>query len=85
MRRTQLHMLLIGAALFATAGCANSEEWQIWRSNSAHFASADHFQFSMRNLEGEPARVTREDVELARQQNWFGKAVTVSQEQLLEK
>ncbi len=85
MRRTQLHMLLIGAALFVTAGCANSEEWQIWRSNPTHFASGDHITFSMRNKEGEPARVTRGDVELARQQNWFGKAVTVSQEELLEK
>ena len=42
MRRTQLHMLLIGAALFVIAGCANSEEWQIWRSNPTHFASGDH-------------------------------------------
>jgi hypothetical protein len=85
MRRFSLRPLLIGAALVATVGCASSEEWQIWRSNSAHFASGEHFKFSMRNREGSAARVTRADIELARQQNWFGKAITVSQEQILEK
>ena len=85
MRSMRLRLLLVGGVLVAVTGCATSEEWQIWRSNSAHFASADHYQFSMRNKEGEPARVSREDVELARQQNWFDKAVTVSQEQILEK
>ncbi len=85
MRRTPLWMLLVGAAFLAIGGCASSEEWQIWRSNPTHFASGDHFKFSMHNREGEAARVTREDIELARQQNWFGKIITVSQEQILEK
>ncbi len=39
----------------------------------------------MRNREGKPAQVTRENVELARQQNWFGKAITVRQEDILER
>jgi len=29
--------------------------------------------------------VTREDIALAQKQNWFGRPVTVSQEQILER
>ena len=39
----------------------------------------------MKNREGKAATVTREDIALARQQNWFGRPVTVSQEQILER
>lgn len=85
MRRIASQTLLLGAAFIITAGCANSEEWEIWKSNSAHFASGEHFQFSMRNREGKPVQVTRDDVELARQQNWFGKFITVRQEDILER
>jgi hypothetical protein len=85
MRRYTLRPLLIGAALIAATGCATGEEWQIWRSNTSHFASSEHLTFSVRNREGAPTRVTRADVALARQQSWFGKAVTVSQEQILER
>ena len=38
----------------------------------------------MKNREGKPAEVSRDDVEQARQQNWFGKAITVRQEEILE-
>lgn len=85
MRRFHARLLLAGAALVLTAGCATSEEWAIWRQNSAHFASIDHFRFSNRNREGEAPRVTREDVRLARAQNWWGRAITVAQEQILER
>ena len=78
-------LLLAGAALVLTAGCATSEEWAIWRQNSAHFASLDHIKFSNRNREGQSARVTREDVQKAREQNWWGRAITVAQEELLER
>ncbi len=78
-------LLLAGAALVLTAGCATSEEWAIWRQNSAHFASLDHIKFSNRNREGRSANVTREDVQKAREQNWWGRAITVAQEEILER
>ncbi|MEK7385610.1 MAG: hypothetical protein AABZ83_04150 [candidate division NC10 bacterium] len=85
MRRFPARLLLAGAALVLTAGCATSEEWAIWRQNNAHFASLDHFKFSNRNREGQSAQVSRADVQKAREQNWWGRAITVAQEELLEK
>ncbi len=85
MRAYPARLLLAGAALVVMAGCATSEEWSIWRQNSAHFASLEHFQFSTRNREGREPRVTREDIQIARQQNWWGRAITVAQEQILER
>ena len=80
-----LRLLLVGAALVAVAGCATSEEWQIWRDNKTHFASGEHMGFSVRNREGTQARVTRQDIARAREQTWFGRPITVSQEQILER
>jgi hypothetical protein len=85
MRRKHWRSFVLGASLFVLGGCASSEEWEVWKSNSSHFASGEHFNFSMKNREGKAAAVTREDVALARQQNWFGRPVTVSQEQILER
>jgi hypothetical protein len=76
--------LLVVAALLA-AGCATSEEWGTWKARSAHFASADHLAFSVRNRAGTAARVSRQDIELARQQGWWGDPITVRQEQVLER
>ena len=74
----------MGTALLLAGGCASSEEWQIWRSNTSHFAFKEHFDFSMKNRSGAPT-VTRQDVALAQNQSWFGKAVTVDQGQILER
>ena len=38
----------------------------------------------MKNRAGSP-NVTRQDVAMAGNQNWFGKAVTVNQDQILER
>ena len=76
-------LLLASGALLAAAGCATSEEWQIWRSNTAHFASGEHINFSMRNQGGGTPNVRRTDIASATSQNWWGKAVTVSTEQIL--
>ena len=76
--------LLIGTSLLIVAGCATSEEWNTWRSNTSHFASKEHFDFSMKNRGGS-ATVTRNDVAMAQNQKWFGQPITVSQEQILER
>ena len=84
MRSDRWKVLLAGGVLLVTAGCATSEEWSTWNQNPAHFASADHFLFSMRNTEGKP-RVTKGDLSTAREQRWWGKTITVAQDQILER
>src|SRR3990172_5269115 len=36
MRIDRIGLLLIGAALVATTGCATGEEWATWRGHSTH-------------------------------------------------
>lgn len=76
-------MVLLGSGALLAAGCATGEEWQIWRSNTAHFASGEHMNFSMRNKTGGTPNVKRTDIAAARDQNWWGKAVTVSSDQII--
>ena len=76
--------VVMGTALLLAGGCASGEEWNTWRSNTSHFASKEHFDFSMKNRAGTPT-VTRQDVAMAKNQNWFGQAVTVDQAQILER
>jgi hypothetical protein len=83
MRRRRLRPLLVAATLLA--GCASSEEWATWKQHPTHFASGEHLVFSVRNREGTTPRVTRENVALARSEGWWGKPITVSQEQILER
>jgi hypothetical protein len=85
MRRESLRVVLVGSVLLAAAGCATSEEWATWKAHPTHFASGDHLFFSTRNREGASPRVTRQDIALAREQAWWGKPVTVTQEQILER
>jgi hypothetical protein len=73
------------SSLVLAAGCATSEEWTIWRDHPSHFASGGHLGFSVRNREGTAPRVRRHDVVLARSESWWGKPITVSQEQILER
>ncbi len=65
-------VLLLGSALVATAACATSEEWAVWSAHPAHFASGDHYEFSMKNKLAPPLVATPEDVALAREQGWWG-------------
>ena len=83
MRRRQAVVITILALL--TGGCATSEEWTTWRSHPTHFASGQHMRFSVQNGEGRAPRVVRSDIALASDQAWWGKAISVNQEQILER
>jgi hypothetical protein len=78
-------LLVVGGTLVAAAGCATSEEWKTWREHPTHFASGEHMGFSVRNREGASPRVSRVDIAKARDEAWWGKPITVSQEQILER
>jgi hypothetical protein len=84
MRTTLVRPVIIAALALTTAACATSEEWADWKGHTSHFASGDHGFFSLRNREGAGARVTRQDVAGARDQGWWGKAITVNQSSILE-
>ena len=72
-------------ALLLLMGCATAAEWETWKVHTSHFASGDHLRFSWQNGEDKAVRVTRGDVALARDQNWWGKAITVDQQQIIER
>jgi hypothetical protein len=67
------------------AGCASNEEWSTWKQHPTHFASGDHGFFSIRNRDDSAKKVTRQDIALARDQGWWGRPITVSQEQIQER
>jgi hypothetical protein len=77
--------LAAAVILIGMSGCATSEEWATWKQHPTHFASGDHLYFSVRNREGGAATVTRTDIAKARDEGWWGKPITVSQEQILER
>jgi hypothetical protein len=81
-RPTRFALVLAVAAL--TGACASSEEWAHWRDNRSHFASEQHAWFSLRN-QREQKRVTRADVDAARQESWWGRTVTVNSDQILQR
>ncbi|HEV8643025.1 MAG TPA: hypothetical protein VGV13_18205 [Methylomirabilota bacterium] len=85
MPTSRFTLSMIGAAALVVAGCASGDEWATWKSHPTHFASGDHLYFSTRNREGASTRVTRSDIGLAREEGWWGKPVTVGQEQILER
>lgn len=76
---------LVAAAVLLTAGCASSEEWATWKAHPTHFASEAHMGFSVRNRGGKQAQVKREDVARARDEGWWGRPITVGQEEILER
>jgi hypothetical protein len=84
MRTHGVWILALGAVALA-AGCASSQEWTTWKQHPTHFASGDHLYFSVRNTEGQSPQVSRRDVALARDEAWWGKPVTVGQEQIIER
>ena len=85
MRSVRGKLLLLTVVLLSVAGCATGEEWNTWYTHRTHFASYDHLGFSVRNTEGSSPKVSRKDIALARDEGWWGKPITVSQEQILER
>lgn len=83
MRTWTVRALLVGGIMVVSSACATSDEWAEWRKHPTHFASGDHGFFSIRNREGQPPRVTRADINRARAEQWWGKAITVSAEQII--
>ena len=77
--------VIVTFATIAFAGCATSEEWGVWKSHPSHFASGQHMVFSVRNTEGRTPKVARTDITQASNEGWWGKPITVSQEQILER
>jgi hypothetical protein len=77
---------VLGIGLWlAVAGCATSTEWQEWRDHTTHFASGQHGIFSLRNnRDGSNPRVSRTDIAAAQTESWWGKAITVTPEQIFE-
>ena len=65
-------IFLLGGVLLAAAACATEEEWAEWKAHPAHFASADHFAFSLRNRHEPPLVVEPRDVALASAEKWWG-------------
>src|SRR5439155_1506818 len=83
MQRKHWRLFVLSASLLTLGGCASSEEWDVWKANSSHFAPGEHCSFSLQHREAKAATVTREDMGLARQQNWFGPPVAVIPDQIL--
>ena len=82
MRMRVLAVLLLSGVAVATGACATPGEWAEWRRHSSHFASGDHLFFSMRNRAGAQPYVTRRDIQVARTEEWWGRAITVTPEQI---
>ena len=85
MRSSRWQFPLLCGVLMVVAGCATNEEWSTWKQHPTHFASGDHGFFSIRNRDDSAKRVTRQDIALARDQGWWGRPITVSQEQIQER
>jgi hypothetical protein len=86
MRTRGWRLIVLSAVVYAVTGCASSEEWTTWKTHPTHFASGEHLTFSVRNQgDATSPKVTRKDVALARDEGWWGKPVTVSQEAILER
>ena len=66
-------LLLLTAVMFSMSGCA-MQDWSIWSTNHAHFASAQHFKFSVKSHPTE-ASITEDDMVAAAREEWWGRLV----------
>jgi hypothetical protein len=68
------------------SGCASQKQWAEWDKHSTHFASGEHLWFSVTNRGEKPTpRVTRGDLQRARNQSWWGDQVAVRPRQVSDK
>jgi hypothetical protein len=84
MRSRITRAALLALTTLLMSACASSEEWAEWRSHPTQWASGQHLAFSARNSEGKAPRVTRADLDQARSQNWWGRVITVSPDQIFQ-
>ena len=86
MHTSSMRAVLVAGVMGLTAACASSQDWGEWRSHNTHFASGEHGFFSMRNnKDGSNPKVSRSDIDDARQQNWWGLyTVSVSPSQIFQ-
>ena len=85
MHSNRWRLPVVCGVLMLVAGCASNEEWATWKQHPTHFASGNHGFFSIRNRDDQAKRVTRQDIALARDQGWWGRPITVAQEQIQER
>jgi len=86
MRSRVFRTALVITVMCLTGACATGDDWKLWREHSTHFASGEHGMFSLRNnKDGSNPRVTRQDIEDSRTQNWWGNyVVQVSPNQIFQ-
>jgi hypothetical protein len=83
MRNRVCRTLILLTLALAGSACATSEQWTEWRQHSTHFASNEHFGFSMRHRGASPTpRVSQRDVEKAKAESWWGDPIVVRPEQI---
>jgi hypothetical protein len=66
-------LFLIAAVMGSLSGCATGEQWTDWADHPAHFASADHWSFSVQTRDA--FTVTDRDQQIALDQSWWGELV----------
>jgi len=86
MRRNSLRFLLIGGVLAVVAGCSTGGQSSTRDGQPTKYTSLYHLYVSERdNSDGSRSRVTPVDVTTARHEEWRGKPITVSQDQIVER
>jgi len=84
-RATSVVLILVGATILG-AGCASQKQWTDWKHHSTHFASRDHMWFSLTHQgEKTPPTVTRQDLNNAGRQSWWGDQVAVRSNQVSQR
>jgi hypothetical protein len=81
--RSRITGATLAVAVMFLVSCSAADR-QVWLEHNTHFASGEHAGFSLvNNKDGSNPKVTRSDIEDARNQNWWGiYAITVDPKQI---